>query len=106
MGNVDNRANIGNQTIINIQNTSNIVLPGESDNSAGKQKKTVYFDENLTVVSCARPRFTTKSQRNHEKGDKASETVVCRFVDNLNETVSQSKRLINSVGELKTFVEI
>jgi hypothetical protein len=108
MGNVDNRANIGNQTIINIQNMpGNIVLPGESGNSQpGKQNETVYFDEEFDGRVLMLDRALRRLSETIEKGDKKqSETVVCRFVDNLNETVSQSKRLINSVGELKTFVE-
>ena len=108
MGNVDNRANIGNQTIINIQNMpGNIVLPGESGNSQpGKQNETVYFDEEFDGRVLMLDRALRRLSETIEKGDKKqSETVVCRFVDNLNETVSQSKRLINIVGELKTFVE-
>ena len=114
MGNVDNRANIGNQTIINIQNMpGNIVLPDSKVKSGntpsgvpGVQNDSVYYDEEFDGRVLMLDRALRRLSETIEKGDKKqSETVVCRFVDNLNETVSQSKRLINIVGELKTFVE-
>lgn len=78
MGNVDNRANIGNQTIINIQNMpGNIVLPDSKVKSGntpsgvpGVQNDSVYYDEEFDGRVLMLDRALRRLSETIEKGDK------------------------------------
>lgn len=111
MSSIENKANVGNQTNIYINSMpGNIVLPDskvESDNTqSGEQYESVYFDEEFDGRVVILDRALRRLSETIEISDsKRIDMVNCKFVGVLNETVSQSKRLVNTVGELKTFVE-